>query len=128
MEESLCPLFWPLHASYILTYIILFSGTYLTFVKWEKNISPGSKMTLINLAVLTAISPVWKTFLFWHRKCSSYKWKRKKKSLQNKKTVFTSKKKKQGESQEIQGHQNYWKKQDFLSHFLINKPEWSLKV
>lgn len=36
--------------------------------------------------------------------------------------------KKQGESQEIQGHQNYWKKQDFLSHFLINKPESSLKV
>lgn len=49
------------------------------------------------------------------------KWKIKKKSLQNKKTVFTSKK--QGESHEIQGHQNYWKKQDYLSHFLINKPE-----
>ena len=93
-------------------------------ISWEQNNSDQLGR------VLTANSPVGKTFIFWHRKCNSYEWKRKKnthtlKFLQNKNSFYI---KKQGESQEIQGHQNYRKKQDLFSHFLINKPESSLKV
>lgn len=84
-------------------------------------------MTLINLAESWLPYPQFERLFFSDTENAVViNGKEKKKSLQNKKTVFTSKK--QGESQEIQGHQNYWKKQDFLSHFLVNKPEWSLKV
>lgn len=84
-------------------------------------------MTLINLAESWLPYPQFERLFFSDTENAVViNGKEKKKVFKTRKQFLHQKK--QGESQEIQGHQNYWKKQDFLSHFLVNKPEWSLKV